>query len=75
MLLFHHVLTKIKNDHIFLKVRFKKILVFFTQKIVTKFSEIWVGGSGTPDPGYEIRKTLTPDPDPGVKDCSLKSFN
>jgi hypothetical protein len=24
-------------------------------------------GSGTPDPGSEIRKKLIPDPDPGVK--------
>jgi hypothetical protein len=41
---------------------FKKIIEFFTQKIVTKLSRIWVR-----DPGSEIRKNLFRIPDPGVK--------
>ncbi len=35
------------------------VIVFLTQKIVTKLSKIWVG-----DPGYEIRDPEKPIPDP-----------
>jgi hypothetical protein len=49
-------------------VNFQRILEFFTQKIVTKLSKIWVCDTGSggirkkpiPDPGSRI-------PDPGVK--------
>ncbi len=36
---------------------FQRIIEFFTQKIVTKLSKIWVW-----DPGSEIRKKPIPDP-------------
>ncbi len=39
-----------------------KEIIFFTQKIVTKLSEIWAG-----DPGSESRKTLIPDPGSGPR--------
>jgi hypothetical protein len=39
---------------------FQRIIEFFTQKIFTKLSKIWVW-----DPGSEIRKK--PIPDPGLK--------
>ncbi len=37
--------------------QFSRIIEFFTQKIVTKLSKIWVW-----DPGSEIRKKPIPDP-------------
>jgi hypothetical protein len=40
----------------------QKIIELFTQKIVTKFSKIWVW-----DPGSEIRDPENPIPDPGSR--------
>ncbi len=61
-----HKFHKIDNYFIFAMLlkkiwtHFQRIIEYFTQKIVTKLSKIWVW-----DPGSEIRKT--PIPDPGVK--------
>jgi hypothetical protein len=65
----------------------KEIKYFFTQQVVAKPSEIWVGGSEIRDPGSEIRdprskirdrKLLNPDPDPEVKKSTgsrIRNYN
>jgi hypothetical protein len=63
-----HKFYKIENYFIFeiLKKKiwtiFQRIIEHFTQKCVTKLSEIWVW-----DPGSEIRKKPIPDPGSGTR--------